>query len=204
MCQTLQSGILGIIQRENTAPGKKTHIGEAAAWFGCIIATVARAVRGRKEVPGPRRNHKTNIVLPDAGNRRLNRRGEGMEATLFGITLPSTCWELGVKRFTYSTQFSRHRRVLAARKELSGALGAFGCFNGVVRDPPNLRSSGKLSGGIRAGCGARLESVVEKGLSDRAVRPRTGIQGSYGEGKTSLSVPITQRTRPSTCSFGRS
>jgi hypothetical protein len=45
-----------------------------------------------------------------------------MEATLFGITLPSTCWELGVKRFTYSTQFSRHRRVLAARKELSGAL----------------------------------------------------------------------------------
>ena len=25
-----------------------------------------------------------------------------MEATLFGITLPSTCWELGVKRFTYS------------------------------------------------------------------------------------------------------
>jgi len=30
---------------------KKPIIGEAAAWFGCIIATVARAVRGERGFP---------------------------------------------------------------------------------------------------------------------------------------------------------
>ena len=170
MCQTLQSGILGIIQRENTAWREKNPIGEGAASFGCTTASRGQGSTRRKGVPGPRRNHKTNIGLPDAGHRRLNRRGEGREATLFGITLPSTCWELGVKRFTYSKPFSRHRRVsLLARLSRGSrsrfrALGDLGCFAVTAWGESRLiYDRRRVKRGDQGGCGVG-ESVVEKGV----------------------------------------
>lgn len=66
----LQSGILGIIQGKHRL-ARKNPIGEAAA---CCVHNRRRG-QGRTRRKGVR-NHKTNIGLPDAGNRRLNRRGE--------------------------------------------------------------------------------------------------------------------------------
>jgi len=70
----LQSGILGIIQGKHRL-ARKTQSAKLRP-VACITAAVARAGRGERGFPAPTRNHKTNIGLPDAGNRRLNRRGE--------------------------------------------------------------------------------------------------------------------------------
>lgn len=119
-----------------------------------------RAVRGERGVPGQHAisNHKTNIGLPDAGHRRLNRRGRGGR-TLFGITLPSTCWELGVKLFYIQC----HSHVTTVSVLLASV---YYLLSGTVpvRKPAESTIDGALSG----------EYVQERGA-------RTGFEGHRRE-----------------------
>jgi hypothetical protein len=61
-----------------------------------------RAVRGERGVPAQHAisNHKTNIGLPDAGHRRLNRRGEEGEP-FSGSHSPAPVGNWALSFFTY-------------------------------------------------------------------------------------------------------
>jgi hypothetical protein len=121
--------------------------------------------------------------------------GEGWGATLFGFTLTSTCWELGVKLFYIqyiltSLLLARIYHLLsAARGRPSGSRGFL-----PVRKQTN-RLNRRLSSEGRVGKGGG-----EEGPLIRAVRPRTKIPGSH-MGRVEYG-PITQRTAPSTCHLG--
>ena len=60
--------------------------------------------RGKRGARRRTRNHKTNIGLPDAGNRRLNRRGGGERRTtpFSGSHCPAPVGNWALSFFTYS------------------------------------------------------------------------------------------------------
>jgi hypothetical protein len=68
----------------------------------CLAAIRGQGERRDKDGSGPTSNHKTSSGLPDAVNRRLNRRRD--EEGPFRVhTAQYLCRELGVNLFTYSS-----------------------------------------------------------------------------------------------------